>query len=48
MLYASEQDTPRIQQMRHDYRRGLNGVDIHNLVFVDEAGVNLGLTRRVW
>lgn len=45
MLYASEQDTERIQLLRHSYRRWLERVDIHNLVFVDEAGVNLGLTR---
>lgn len=33
-LYASEQDTPRIQQMRHAYRRWLEQIDIRNLVFV--------------
>lgn len=31
--------------MRHAYRRWLEQIDIRNLVFVDEAGVNLGLTR---
>lgn len=31
--------------MRHEYRRWLERVDIRNLVFVDEAGVNLALTR---
>jgi hypothetical protein len=36
MLYGSEQDTPRIQLLRHDYRRWLERVDIGNLVFVDE------------
>lgn len=34
-----------MQQLRHDYRRWLERVDIRNLVFVDEAGVNLTLTR---
>lgn len=31
--------------MRHEYRRWLDKVDIHNLVFLDESGVNLKLTR---
>lgn len=34
-----------MQQLRHNYRRWLDQVDIRNLVFVDEAGVNLALTR---
>jgi transposase len=34
-----------VQQLRHEYRRWLERVDIRNLVFVDEAGVNLALTR---
>ncbi|MBW4679690.1 MAG: IS630 family transposase [Microcoleus vaginatus WJT46-NPBG5] len=44
-LYASEQETPRILQMRHEFRRWLEGVDIRNLIFVDEAGVHLSLSR---
>ena len=43
-LYASEQDSPRVQQLRHDYRRWLDKIDIQNLVFVDEAGLNLAMT----
>lgn len=31
--------------MRHNYRRWLDRVDIRNLVFVDEAGINLAMTR---
>jgi len=31
--------------MRHEFRRWLEGVDIRNLVFVDEAGVHLSLSR---
>ena len=42
--YASEQETPRVQQLRHEYRRWLDRVDIHNLVFVDQAGVNRSMT----
>ena len=41
MMYASEKETPRITQMRHEYRNWLFTVDPHNLVFVDESGINL-------
>lgn len=34
-----------MQELRHNYRRGLDKIDVRNLVFVDEAGVNLALTR---
>ena len=39
-LYASEQDTPRVQELRHDYGRWLDKIDVRNLVFVDEARIN--------
>jgi transposase len=45
MMYASEQETPRITQMRHEYRNWLFTVDPRNLVFVDESGINLGMAR---
>lgn len=32
--------------MRFEYRDWVLGVDPHNLVFVDESGLNLGMTRR--
>jgi len=44
-LYADEQDTPRVIELRHDYRRWLDKIDVQNLVFVDEAGLNLSMTR---
>ncbi|MFH7031039.1 MAG: IS630 family transposase [Heteroscytonema crispum UTEX LB 1556] len=44
-LYASEQDTPRVQELRHDYRRSLDRIDVRNLIFVDEAGLNLSMSR---
>lgn len=44
-MYASEQDTPRIARLRYEFRHWLLGVDPHNLVFVDESGVNLGMAR---
>lgn len=42
---ASEQDTSRVQELRHDYRRWLDKIDVRNLVFVDEAGLNLSMSR---
>jgi len=44
-LYASEQDTPRVQELRHGYRCWLDKIDVRNLVFVDEAGLNLSMSR---
>ncbi|NES80351.1 MAG: IS630 family transposase [Moorea sp. SIO2B7] len=31
--------------MRFEYREWVLGIDPHNLIFVDESGVNLGMTR---
>jgi transposase len=44
-LYASEQDTPRVQQLRHDYRRWVDKIDVRNLIFGDVAGLNLSMSR---
>ena len=44
-LHAAERDTPRVQQERLKYAYTLAAVDIQRLKFVDEAGVNLALTR---
>ena len=44
-LYASEQETQRVTELRHDYRRWLDQIDVRNLVFVDEAGLNLSMSR---
>jgi transposase len=44
-LHASERDTARVQEARAVYRRRLAALDIRRLKFVDEAGVNLALTR---
>ena len=42
---ASEQDTPAVRKQRDDYRRWLDQVDVRNLVFIDEAGIHLGMAR---
>ncbi|MBW4640938.1 MAG: hypothetical protein KME05_22490 [Gloeocapsa sp. UFS-A4-WI-NPMV-4B04] len=42
-MSAGEQDTPDIRKQRDDYRQWLDQVDVRNLVFIDEAGVHLGM-----
>ncbi len=44
-LHASERDTPRVLTARNEYRETTGGLDLERLKFVDEAGVNLALTR---
>ena len=34
-----------MQELRHEYRRWLDKIDVRNLVFVDEAGLNLSMSR---
>lgn len=44
-LHASERETPRIQQARMDYWQTIREIEPENLVFIDEAGVNLAMIR---
>lgn len=44
-LHATEKDTPRVQQARVDYWQRIRDIDPENLVFIDESGVNLAMTR---
>ncbi|MBM0742012.1 transposase [Phormidium sp. CLA17] len=44
-LYASEQDSPGVRKQRDEYRCWLEQVDVRNLVFIDEAGIHLGMVR---
>ena len=44
-LIASEQDTQRVKDLRFAYRLWSFTIDPRNLVFVDETGMHLGLTR---
>ncbi|MBP5978042.1 IS630 family transposase [Brasilonema sp. CT11] len=37
--------SPRVKAMRFEYRDWVLGIDPNNLVFVDESGVKLGMTR---
>ena len=45
-LHASERDTPRVERLRARWRKTRRGLDPRRLIFVDESGVNLALTRR--
>jgi transposase len=44
-LHATERDTPRVQQARTAYQQRTAALDLRRLKFVDEAGVNLAMTR---
>src|SRR2546422_5886679 len=44
-LHASERETPRVQHARAAYRQRLAALELRRLKFVDEAGVNLAMTR---
>ncbi len=43
--HAAERDTPRVQQARIAYRQRTTALALRRLTCVDEAGVNLALTR---
>jgi hypothetical protein len=45
-LHATERDTARIQQLRVQYWQEIGAVKLADLVFVDETGSNLSMTRR--
>ena len=44
-MIASEQETQRVKDLRFAYRLWSFTVDPQNLVFIDETGMHLGLTR---
>ena len=45
-LHANEAETERVQNLRREYGRTIGEVQLHDLVFIDETGVNLAMTRR--
>jgi DDE superfamily endonuclease len=45
-LYASEKETERVQNLRVEFWLKMQAILPENLVFIDEAGVNLSLTRK--
>jgi transposase len=45
-VHAVERDTPRVVQLRKDWKIDMENVDHHRLIFVDETGSNRGMARR--
>ena len=45
-MHATERDTKRVQLLRVQYWHEIGEVELENLVFVDETGSNLAMTRR--
>ncbi|MCC5670639.1 IS630 family transposase [Nostoc sp. CHAB 5784] len=44
-MHASERYTERVQKLRTQYWRTIGEVNLADLVFIDEAGVNIAMTR---
>ena len=44
-LVSSEQGTERVKESRYEFRRWLETIDIRNLIFIDEIGLNLAMKR---
>jgi transposase len=44
-LHASERDTPRLRRWRARWRTTCRELDPKRLIFIDESGLNLALTR---
>ena len=50
-LHASEQERPRCQGKRRNWKKHMSEKDINHLIFLDESGVNINMTRhyaRAW
>ena len=46
MIYAAEQKRPDVIRQREEWGEFIRDADAGNLVFLDESGVNIGLTRN--
>lgn len=44
-FHASEQDSERVNLLREEYQRQIAQINPSDLVFVDESGVNIAMTR---
>ena len=45
-MHADEKETERVQSLRVQFWLQLQGIPAENLIFIDEAGVNLSLIRQ--
>lgn len=46
MVHVSEQKRPDVQQQQEDWKETIKTLDVSKLVFLDESGVNINLTRK--
>jgi len=44
-LHAAEQDTDRVKKLRQEYLENIRKFDLQDLVFIDESGVNIAMTK---
>ncbi len=45
-LHANEAESERVQNLRSQYWTTIGEVQLKDLVFIDETGINLAMTRR--
>ena len=45
-IHASQRDTPEVTQQRVEFKKVVAALDVEHFKFLDEAGVNLSMTRR--
>lgn len=45
-LHSNEAETERVQRLRRTYWTTIGEVKLSDLVFIDETGMNLAMTRR--
>lgn len=45
MIHASEQETPRVQESRAEYRKAVAAEMVSRLKFLDESGSTIAMTR---
>jgi transposase len=44
-FHADEQNSDRVKKLRQEFWQSIRKFDLNNLVFVDESGVNIAMTR---
>ena len=44
-MHATEQDTPGVQKERHEFQQDRPNMPVKKLIFIDEAGINIGMAR---
>jgi hypothetical protein len=44
-LFPSEKGSERVQQLRYEFWQQIRDINVSDLIFIDEAGVNLAMVR---